>query len=64
MLPTLLKVSCLAEQWGVSIVQAHKIAQRLPQGVVIRCGKRMRINKEALEAWYSAGGTREKSNKD
>lgn len=57
MLPKLLKVRDFAQQWEISLPQAYEAVKQMPPGVRVHCGKRIRLNVQALIAWYGNGGT-------
>lgn len=47
-----------AEILGTTVQRAYELVrlQILPPGVVVRLGRQVRINKEALEDWIREGG--------
>lgn len=55
-LPTLITVKDLGKQWGLSTPQAYDAARRLPAGVKVVLGRRIRINAERFTEWLEAGG--------
>ncbi len=58
-LPQVIRVEEFAQHFGLSRHQGYEAAQKLPPGVIVRLGRRIRINVEALQEWISKGGSLE-----
>lgn len=57
-LPTLIKVwPDWGQRAGLSRVQAYDCANRMPPGVRIKLGNRVRLNVDRLAEWLAAGGS-------
>lgn len=56
-LPTLLRVEDFANQAGLSLHQAYDMARKMPPGVIIKLGRRVRLDADRLTAWLASGGT-------
>lgn len=56
-LPKVIPVEEFAAHFGLSKHQGYEAVQQLPPGVVVRLGRRIRINVEALKDWLSKGGS-------
>lgn len=55
-LPTLIKVAEFAQKAGLSRSQAYEVVRRMPEGVKVRLGGRVRLNLDRLCDWLSQGG--------
>ena len=55
-LPRLIKIEEFAAAWGITGHQKYAAVRRLPAGVRVRLGTRVRINLERVQAWFAAGG--------
>jgi hypothetical protein len=55
-LPRLVPVSVLTE-YGFGRVSAYDVLRTMPPGIVVRFGRRVRLNADRLRAWIEAGGT-------
>lgn len=55
-LPRLVPVSVL-QQYGFGRVAAYDVLRTMPPGIVVRFGRRVRLNADKLRAWLEAGGT-------
>ena len=53
----LIKVEEFAKQAGLSRFCAYDMARKMPPGVVVRLGRRVRLDSEKLNEWLAAGGT-------
>jgi excisionase family DNA binding protein len=55
----LVRVREAAEALGVSTQHVYHMARQgiLPPGVVVRLGRQVRVDADALEAWVKAGGS-------
>ena len=42
---------------GLSLPQTYTLVNKMPAGVVVRLGRRVRFNHDALVQWVAAGGT-------
>lgn len=56
-LPTLVRVEDFAKSWGLSVHQGYDALKRLPAGVKVSLGRRIRIDAAKLAAWMDAGGS-------
>ena len=56
-LPPLLRVEEFAEHWGLSRPQAYEAIRRLPPGVRVNLGRRIRVNADKLVEWLEGGGS-------
>lgn len=45
-----------AEAYKISTPHAYEVFKRLPPGVVVRIGRNVRADEEALKEWLAAGG--------
>jgi excisionase family DNA binding protein len=54
----LMRVPDVAKTLGVTAWRVYDLARQgvLPPGVVVRLGREVRVDAEALEAWVRAGG--------
>lgn len=52
-----MRVEDFASLWGLSKPQAYDAVRKLPPGVKVCLGKRIRINADRFQAWMAAGGT-------
>lgn len=56
-LPDLMTAKQFAEQMGiVSKTNLYKVIAQLPRNCVFRCGRRVRLLREPLQAWIESGG--------
>lgn len=55
-LPKVIRVEEFAAHFGLSLHQGYEAVQQLPPGIVVRLGRRIRINVDALQDWLSKGG--------
>lgn len=55
-LPRLVPVSVLQE-YGFKRVSAYDVIRTMPPGIVVRFGRRVRLNADRLKEWIEAGGT-------
>lgn len=44
------------QQAGLSRVQSYEVASRMPPGIRIKLGNRLRLDAQKLSAWLAAGG--------
>ena len=51
-----LTVPQVAEQLGLAMSSAYDLAKRLPPGVRVKVGARVRVDAAKLEQWLDAGG--------
>lgn len=56
-LPRLLKAEQLTEPLKLDIQAVHTLLRGLPDGIVVRFGRRIRVNEEKFLAWLDKGGT-------
>lgn len=56
--PTLIKAREAKDIVGLSLPQTYTLVNKMPAGVVVRLGKRVRFNRDALLQWVANGGTR------
>lgn len=56
-LPKVIRVEEFAQSFGLSMHQGYEAIKQMPNGIVIRLGRRIRLNADALAAWLSAGGS-------
>ena len=54
----LLRIEEFAQFWDLSRKQAYDALKKLPAGVVIHLGRRVRIDLERLKEWQAAGGSK------
>lgn len=58
-LPRLIDAETFAGQAGLSKVMAYDLIKKMPRGVVIKLGRRVRLDADRLADWLRAGGTAE-----
>lgn len=56
-LPKLLKAEQLTDPLGMDLPAVYELLKTLPSGVVVRFGRRLRVNEDAFKDWLAAGGT-------
>lgn len=56
-IPKLIGVEEFAEQAGLSRYCAYDMVRKMPKGVVVRLGRRVRLDADRLREWLNAGGT-------
>jgi len=57
MIMQLLRAEAVAKTLAVSTPKVYELARTIfPAGVVVRIGRRIRFNQEALEHWIESGG--------
>lgn len=55
--PKLIGVDEFAAQAGLSRHCAYDLIRRMPKGVVVRLGRRVRLDENRLHEWIRSGGT-------
>jgi len=55
-LPTMISIEEFSNSIGLKRHQGYDLARQMPPGVVIRLGRRIRLNAERLQEWLAAGG--------
>lgn len=58
-LPKVIRIEEFAQHFGLSRHQGYEAARKLPPGVIVRLGRRIRINVDALQDWLAKGGSLE-----
>lgn len=55
-LPKFLTAAQVAETLQMTTAQAYELMKKLPAGVTVKLGRRVRANEAALAEWLAAGG--------
>lgn len=56
-LPQLIRVEDFAQTFGLSVHQGYQAVRQLPPGVVVRLGRRIRLDAQKLNTWLAQGGS-------
>lgn len=54
--PNLIKVEQFAKDANLSRTQAYGVVAKMPDGVKVRLGGRVRLNEDKLKEWIEQGG--------
>lgn len=52
----LVTVEDVCSELKIPLKQAYDFVQKLPPGIVVKVGRRVRVNSDALGDWLRAGG--------
>lgn len=63
-LPRLITVETFASQAGINKHQGYEMARRMPPGILIKLGRRVRLDADRLADWLRAGGTYDEGRQD